>query len=128
MISSYLFMICFCFPQVYIVYLGLNQSHDPLLTSKHHHQLLSNVFEWYERLIRCPVKFEVRAFSVWSSLSFIPVFLWIFSPSYSEEAAKQSILYHYKHSFSGFAAKLNENQANILASNELTISFSLFLA
>ncbi|RVW48722.1 Subtilisin-like protease SBT3.18 [Vitis vinifera] len=70
---------------VYIVYLGLNQSHDPLLTSKHHHQLLSNVFE-------------------------------------CEEAVKQSILYHYKHSFSGFAAKLNENQANILAKMEGVVS------
>ncbi|CAL5425732.1 unnamed protein product [Camellia sinensis] len=30
---------------VYIVYLGLNQMHDPLLTTNHHLQLLSNVFE-----------------------------------------------------------------------------------
>ena len=50
-----------------------------------------------------------------------------FSPSYSEEAAKQSILYHYKHSFSGFSVKLNQTQAATLASNEQTISLSLNL-
>ncbi|KAF8398598.1 hypothetical protein HHK36_017529 [Tetracentron sinense] len=31
-------------PHVHIVYLGLNQVHDPLLTTKSHLQLLSNVF------------------------------------------------------------------------------------
>jgi hypothetical protein len=41
----YLFFYFFSvFPQVYIVYLGLNHIHDPTLTSKYHHQLLSNVF------------------------------------------------------------------------------------
>lgn len=34
----------FDFSQVYIVYLGLSHIHDPTLTSKYHHQLLSNVF------------------------------------------------------------------------------------
>ncbi|KAK7822258.1 subtilisin-like protease sbt3.18 [Quercus suber] len=65
-------------PHVYIVYLGVSHIHDPTLTSKYHHQLLSNVFA-------------------------------------SEEDAKQSILYSYKHSFSGFSAKLNSTQATSLA-------------
>ncbi|WJZ83269.1 hypothetical protein VitviT2T_002966 [Vitis vinifera] len=33
----------------------------------------------------------------------------------SEEAAKESILYHYKHGFSGFAAVLTESQAKVIA-------------
>ncbi|KAK3003786.1 hypothetical protein RJ639_019711 [Escallonia herrerae] len=68
---------------VYIVYLGLNHFHDPLLTSKHHLQLLANVFE-------------------------------------SNEAAKQAMLYSYKHSFSGFSAKLDPAQAATLARTFLT--------
>ncbi|KAG2671483.1 hypothetical protein I3760_14G138200 [Carya illinoinensis] len=72
-------------PHVYIVYLGLNHIHDPTLTSKYHHKLLSNVFA-------------------------------------SEEDAKQSMLYSYKHSFSGFSAKLNSTQATALAKMEGVIS------
>lgn len=33
----------------------------------------------------------------------------------SKEAAKESILYHYKHGFSGFAAVLTESQAQVIA-------------
>lgn len=33
----------------------------------------------------------------------------------SEEAAKESILYSYKHGFSGFAAILNHSQAKLIA-------------
>lgn len=33
----------------------------------------------------------------------------------SKEAAKESILYHYKHGFSGFAAVLTESQAKVIA-------------
>lgn len=35
----------------------------------------------------------------------------------SEEDAKQSMLYSYKHSFSGFSAILNSSQVAFLASN-----------
>ncbi|KAK6936972.1 Peptidase S8/S53 domain [Dillenia turbinata] len=68
-------------PHVYIVYLGLNRINNPILTTKFHIQLLSNVFA-------------------------------------SQEDAKQSMLYSYKHSFSGFSAKLNSTQATTLASND----------
>ncbi|KAJ4824270.1 hypothetical protein Tsubulata_021239 [Turnera subulata] len=67
-----------CSMQVYIVYLGLRQFHDPIITSESHIQLLSNVFS-------------------------------------SEEEAKQSLQYSYRHSFSGFSAELNSTQANTLA-------------
>nr|XP_034893395.1 subtilisin-like protease SBT3.18 [Populus alba]TKR98193.1 subtilisin-like protease SBT3.5 isoform X2 [Populus alba] len=70
---------------VYVVYLGRSQFHDPLVTSKSHIQLLSNVFS-------------------------------------SEEEAKQSMLYSYKHGFSGFSAKLNSTQATILANTKGVIS------
>ncbi|KAK6936970.1 Peptidase S8/S53 domain [Dillenia turbinata] len=66
--------------EVYIVYLGLNRIVDPILTTKFHTQLLSNVFS-------------------------------------SREEARQSKLYSYKHSFSGFSAKMNSTQAATLASN-----------
>ncbi|KAL8103926.1 subtilisin-like protease SBT3.18 isoform X2 [Apium graveolens] len=71
---------------VYIVYLGLiKHGNDPLLTSKHHSQLLTNVFD-------------------------------------REEDAKQSMLYSYKHSFSGFSAKLNTTQATSLSEIEGVVS------
>ncbi|KAG8657701.1 subtilisin-like protease SBT3.18 isoform X2 [Manihot esculenta] len=70
---------------VYIVYLGLNRFHDPIVTSNSHIQLLSNVFA-------------------------------------SEEEAKQSLLYSYKHSFSGFSAMLNSTQAATLAKIKEVIS------
>ncbi|GLU19611.1 hypothetical protein SLE2022_358510 [Rubroshorea leprosula] len=71
--------------QVYIVYLGLSQSQDPIFTSKSHLQLLTNVFS-------------------------------------SKEEAKHSLLYSYKHSFSGFSAKLNSSQAATLANMEEVVS------
>ncbi|XP_042481592.1 subtilisin-like protease SBT3.18 [Macadamia integrifolia] len=71
--------------QVHIVYLGLSPVQDPLLTTKSHVQLLSNVFA-------------------------------------SEEVARDSLLYSYKHSFSGFSAKLNSTQAATLAKMEGVIS------
>ncbi|KAI3518652.1 hypothetical protein L1887_07459 [Cichorium endivia] len=70
---------------VYIVYLGLNNIQDPILTSNYHLQLLSNVFQ-------------------------------------SREDARQSMLYSYKHSFSGFSAKINTTQAATLAGMEQVIS------
>ncbi|XP_048235395.1 subtilisin-like protease SBT3.18 isoform X2 [Ricinus communis] len=70
---------------VYIVYLGLNPFHDPILTSNSHLQLLSNVFT-------------------------------------SEGEAKQSLLYSYKHSFSGFSAMLNSTQAANIANMKGVIS------
>ncbi|XP_043691561.1 subtilisin-like protease SBT3.18 [Telopea speciosissima] len=70
---------------VHIVYLGLPQVQDPLLTTKSHLHLLSNVFS-------------------------------------SEQAAKDSLLYSYKHSFSGFSARLNSTQAATLAKMEGVIS------
>ncbi|XP_058105921.1 subtilisin-like protease SBT3.18 [Magnolia sinica] len=70
---------------VHIVYLGLSHAHDPILTTKSHVQLLSNVFA-------------------------------------SEDDAKEAMLYSYKHSFSGFAARLNSTQATTLASMEGVIS------
>lgn len=39
----------------------------------------------------------------------------IFSLYYSKEAAKNSMLYSYKHGFSGFAARLTESQAEEIA-------------
>nr|GEW58073.1 subtilisin-like protease SBT3.18 [Tanacetum cinerariifolium] len=70
---------------VYIVYLGLNDIQDPILTSNYHLYLLSSVFS-------------------------------------SEEDARQSMLYSYKHSFSGFSAKINSTQAATLAGTEQVIS------
>lgn len=35
--------------------------------------------------------------------------------SHSKEAAKRSIIYSYKHGFSGFAARLTETQAKKIA-------------
>ncbi|PQM33095.1 subtilisin-like protease SBT3.18 [Prunus yedoensis var. nudiflora] len=40
----------------------------------------------------------------------------------SEEDVRQSMLYSYKHSFSGFSAKLNSSQATTLAKMEEVIS------
>ncbi|XP_058001631.1 subtilisin-like protease SBT3.18 isoform X2 [Hevea brasiliensis] len=83
--TQYPYLISSCFLQVYIVYLGLNQFHDPIVTSNFHIQLLSNVFA-------------------------------------SEEEAKQSLLYSYKHSFSGFSAMLNSTQAITIANMKGVIS------
>ncbi|XP_023750280.1 subtilisin-like protease SBT3.18 isoform X1 [Lactuca sativa] len=70
---------------VYIVYLGLNNIQDPILTSNYHVQLLSSVFP-------------------------------------SEEHARKSMVYSYKHSFSGFSARINSTQAATLAGMERVIS------
>ncbi|WCJ28790.1 Subtilisin-like protease SBT3.18 [Euphorbia peplus] len=70
---------------VYIVYLGLNPFHDPVMTSNTHFQLLSDVFA-------------------------------------SEEEAKQSLLYSYKHSFSGFSARLNSTQVTSISKMKGVIS------
>ncbi|KAL4578343.1 hypothetical protein LXL04_014464 [Taraxacum kok-saghyz] len=70
---------------VYIVYLGLNNIQDPILTSNYHLQLLSNV---------------------------VP----------SQQDARKSMLYSYKHSFSGFSAKINSTQAATLARMDRVIS------
>ncbi|OMP05884.1 hypothetical protein CCACVL1_01800 [Corchorus capsularis] len=43
-------------------------------------------------------------------------------PIQSEEDAKQSILYSYRNSFSGFSAKLNSSQATTLAKMEKVVS------
>ncbi|GER39339.1 subtilase family protein [Striga asiatica] len=40
----------------------------------------------------------------------------------SNEEAEESVVYHYKHGFSGFAAILNESQANMLANSEGVVS------
>ncbi|KAL8159536.1 hypothetical protein V2J09_001073, partial [Rumex salicifolius] len=71
--------------QVYIVYLGNNQNEHPLLTTKSHLHLLSNVFA-------------------------------------SMEDAQHSLLYSYRHHFSGFSAKLNATQASILTKKKAVIS------
>ncbi|KAK9062465.1 hypothetical protein SSX86_019651 [Deinandra increscens subsp. villosa] len=70
---------------VYIVYLGLKDVQDPILTSNYHFHLLSSVFQ-------------------------------------RKEDAKQSMVYSYKHSFSGFSAKINSTQAATLAGMEQVIS------
>ncbi|KAL0418061.1 UNVERIFIED_CONTAM: Subtilisin-like protease SBT3.18 [Sesamum radiatum] len=44
------------------------------------------------------------------------------SLSFSEEEAKQAMIYSYKHVLSGFAATLNESQATILANTKGVIS------
>lgn len=41
---------------------------------------------------------------------------------HSRDDAKKSMLYSYKHGFSGFSAMLNSNQAAKLASKKLLIS------
>jgi hypothetical protein len=47
----------------------------------------------------------------------------------SKEAAKSSILYSYRHGFSGFAARLTESQAEAIAGNLLkTIRHELHVA
>ncbi|XP_010257694.1 PREDICTED: subtilisin-like protease SBT3.18 [Nelumbo nucifera] len=74
-----------CTDNVHIIYLGINQAKDPLLTTKSHVQLLSMVFS-------------------------------------SEQDAKDAMIYSYKHSFSGFAARLNSTQATALAMMEGVIS------
>ncbi|KAI3794856.1 hypothetical protein L1987_37496 [Smallanthus sonchifolius] len=70
---------------VYIVYLGLKDVQDHILTSSYHLNLLSSVFQ-------------------------------------RKEDAKQSMVYSYKHSFSGFSAKMNSTQAATLAEMEGVIS------
>lgn len=46
---------------------------------------------------------------------------------WSKEAAKSSILYSYKHGFSGFAAKLTESQAEDIAGTVTCIKTLLYL-
>ncbi|XP_076883684.1 subtilisin-like protease SBT3.18 [Bidens hawaiensis] len=70
---------------VYIVYLGITDVQDPILTSDYHLHILCGVFH---RL----------------------------------EDAKQSMVYSYKHGFSGFSAKINSTQAATLAGMEQVIS------
>ncbi|KAJ4970531.1 hypothetical protein NE237_003630 [Protea cynaroides] len=86
----FLLLSLYCIPSettyhVHIVYLGLSQVQDPILTTKSHVQVLSNVFA-------------------------------------SERAAKDALLYSYKHSFSGFSAMLNSTQAATLDKMEGVIS------
>jgi hypothetical protein len=40
----------------------------------------------------------------------------------SKEAAKESILYSYKHGFSGFAAALTESQAELIAGATMLVN------
>ncbi|KAI3798261.1 hypothetical protein L1987_33532 [Smallanthus sonchifolius] len=70
---------------VYIVYLGLKDVQDHILTSNYHLNLLSGVFQ-------------------------------------RKEDAKQSMVYSYKQSFSGFSAKINSTQAATLAEMEGVVS------
>ncbi|KAM0038649.1 putative tripeptidyl-peptidase II [Helianthus debilis subsp. tardiflorus] len=70
---------------VYIVYLGLKDVQDPILTSDYHLDLLSGVFQ-------------------------------------RKEDATRSMVYSYKHSFSGFSAKINSTQAATLAGMQQVIS------
>ena len=43
----------------------------------------------------------------------------------SKEAAKESILYHYKHGFSGFAAVLTASQAKVIAGVTMLVNCEL---
>lgn len=70
---------------MYVVYLGLNKIPDPVLTTNHHLQLLSNVFA-------------------------------------RKEDASASMLYSYKHRFSGFSAWLTETEAATLAAMDEVVS------
>ncbi|KAK6247912.1 hypothetical protein QUC31_019477, partial [Theobroma cacao] len=53
--------------QVYIVYLGINQFHDPILTSKFHLQVLSDVFASEEDAKRCILYSYRNSFSGFSA-------------------------------------------------------------
>lgn len=93
--------------QVYIVYLGLTQHNDPYLTSNSHIQLLSSVFSRFSLVF--------TYFTYILELQHLFILLIIL---FSEEDAKRSMLYSYKHAFSGFSARLSSTQAASLASNE----------
>lgn len=74
LVISYLpslwFLLFSSFPtQVYIVYLGLKSVHDPLLTSKHHLDLLSNVHGRY-RYIRIGLQLPRNAINIEAVLAF----------------------------------------------------------
>ncbi|XP_058200519.1 subtilisin-like protease SBT3.18 isoform X3 [Rhododendron vialii] len=54
--------------QVYVVYLGLNKIHDPILTTNHHLQLLSNVFARKEEAEKSMLYSYKRSFSGFSAM------------------------------------------------------------
>ncbi|KVI08384.1 Proteinase inhibitor I9 [Cynara cardunculus var. scolymus] len=54
-----------------------------------------------------------------------PLIILITISSSSQEDARESILYSYKHSFSGFSAKINSSQAANLASMHGTSDISV---
>ncbi|XP_052482733.1 subtilisin-like protease SBT3.9 isoform X3 [Gossypium raimondii] len=74
--------------QVYIVYMGERHTDEPNLLEDSHHQILSDILGSKTAMI---------------------------SIEHSKESAKESILYSYKHGFSGFAAVLSQSQAKLIA-------------
>ncbi|XP_058085394.1 subtilisin-like protease SBT3.3 isoform X2 [Magnolia sinica] len=73
--------------KVYVVYMGARQHEDPNLVTASHHDMLASVLGRY-------VLYDMLA-----------------SVLGSKEAAVESMLYSYKHGFSGFSATLTESQA-----------------
>ncbi|XP_047307495.1 subtilisin-like protease SBT3.18 [Impatiens glandulifera] len=55
-------------PHVYIVYLGLSKKYEPILTTNHHHELLSNVFLRKEETKKSMLYSYRRSFSGFSAI------------------------------------------------------------
>jgi hypothetical protein len=104
--------------QLYIVYMGEKKHDDPSMVTASHHDVLASVLGRYD------VPVVQAAMSASSSqhicrkndCSHSIAFDLVVHGNSTDENQK-SIVYTYKHGFSGFAAMLTESQAKIIASN-----------
>ena len=96
--------------QVQIIYMRQRPlGEDPtVIIEKSHHRMLAAVLGRY--VCTCMVMKKSHVFS--EALNWKKKFIFL---NLSKEAAADALLYSYKHGISGFAAKLTESQAEIVA-------------
>ena len=88
------------------MYLGEKQHDDPEFVSESHHQMLSSL------LGRLKPSYLINYST---PLCIMLLLTMAFILCYSKVDAHESMVYSYRHGFSGFAAKLTESQAKKLA-------------
>ena len=120
--------------KIYIVYLGERRHEDPELVTESHHDMLASVLGRYVvvrmyhvlhvprtthmlAMLLCPAFFIYNIHiqnlhaRKYTSLESAAALINHFFGFLSKEDALSSIVYSYKHGFSGFAARMTESQA-----------------
>uniref|UniRef100_A0A0E0P4S5 Subtilisin-like protease n=1 Tax=Oryza rufipogon TaxID=4529 RepID=A0A0E0P4S5_ORYRU len=97
--------------KLYVVYLGDKQHEDPEQTTASHHDMLTAILGRQEppsksNYIYALISVTVQdIYTIYSCISNV----------YNKEEAHDSMIYSYKHGFSGFSAMLTESQAQEIA-------------